>query len=53
MFSAAIPAAVADYNGIKELVVMLRDPTGSNSYTGALANPADPDGTWWTDNYRA
>jgi len=53
MFSRVTPAAAADYNGIKELVVMLRDPTGSNSYTGKLANPQDPAGTFWTDNYRA
>jgi hypothetical protein len=39
MYKVTKPAAAADYNQIKELVVMLRDPTGSNSYTGLLKNP--------------
>ena len=39
MYKVPKPAAAADYNGIKEIVVMLRDPTGSNTYTGLLKNP--------------
>jgi len=53
MYKTTNPSSVSDYNMIKETVVMLRDPTGSNTYSGLLANPLDPDGSWWTDNYRA
>jgi len=46
-------ASPSTVNGLKELVVMLRDNSGSNTYTGQLKNPDDPAGTWWTDDYRA
>ena len=40
-------------SGIEELVVMLRDNTGTNTYTGKLKDPTNPDSTFWTDAYRA
>ena len=48
MYSTTTPIT-----GIEELVVMLRDNTGTNTYTGKLKDPTDPYSTYWTDASRA
>ena len=48
MYSTTTPIT-----GIEELVVMVRDNSGTNTYTGKLKDPTNPDSTYWTDAYRA